>query len=69
LLRLQRQAIVVALLKREPSLLDQLTVAPISDLCEFTACLRLPQCRLILGQRRLSLRDLVVEFRSSDVHQ
>ena len=69
LLRLQGQAIVVALLKREPSLLDQIAVARIGDLGEITACLRLLQCRLILGQRRLGLRNLVVEFGGGDVRQ
>ena len=69
LLRLQGQAIVVALLKREPSLRDQLAVARIGDLGEIPACLRLLQCRLILSQRRLGLRDLVVELGGGDVSQ
>src|SRR6202035_3217951 len=67
LLRLQGQAIVVALLKREPSLLDQFAVAPIGDVGEITACLGLFQCRLVLGQRRLGLRNLVVEFGSGNI--
>ena len=41
LLRLQGQAIVVALLRGEPSLLDQLAVAVPGDLGEFPAGLRL----------------------------
>ena len=69
LLRLQGQAIVVALLKREPSLLDQIAVARIGDLGELTACLGLLQRRLVLGQRRLGLRNLVVEFRRGDFRQ
>ena len=69
LLRLQGQAIVVALLKREPSLLDQIAVARIGDLGELAACLRLLQCRLVLGQRCLGLRNLVVEFGGGDVRQ
>jgi hypothetical protein len=49
LLRPQGQLIVVALLKREPSLLDQIAVARIGALGEITACLRLLQGRLVLG--------------------
>src|SRR5713226_886630 len=69
LLRLQGQAIVVALLKREPSLLDQIAVARVGDLGEFSACLGLLQCRLALGQRRSGLRNLVVELRGGNVRQ
>ena len=69
LLSLQGQPIIVSLLKREPSLLDQIAVARIGDLGEVTACLRLLQCRLVLGQRRLGLRDLVVELRGGDIRQ
>ena len=69
MLCLQGQAIVVALLKCEPSLFDQFAVARIGDLGELLACLGLPQCRLILGQRRLGLRNLVVELRGGNVRQ
>ena len=69
MLRLQGQAIVVALLKREPPLFDQLAVARIGDLGEFPACLRLLQRGLVLGQRRLGLRNLVVEFGGGNVRQ
>src|SRR5450631_1284529 len=69
LLCLQGQAIVVALLKREPSLRDQLAVTCIGDLRKIAACLRLLQCRLVLGQRRLGLRNLVVEFGGGNVRQ
>ena len=69
MLRLQGQAIVVALLKREPSLFDQIAVARIGDLGELTACLRLLQGRVILGQRRLGLRNLVVELGGGNVRQ
>ena len=69
MLRLQGQPIVVALLEREPSLLDQLAITPIGDFGELTACLCLLQCRLVLGQRRLGLRNLVVEFGGGDIRQ
>ena len=69
LLGLQSQAIIVALLQREPTLPDEIAVARVGDLGEITARLCLLQCRLVLGQRRLGLRDLVVELRSGDVRQ
>src|SRR6202043_2425250 len=69
LLGLQGQAIIVALLQREPTLLDEIAVARVGDLGEIAARLCLLQCRLVLGQRRLGLRDLVVELGSGDVRQ
>ena len=69
LLRLQGQTIIVALLEREPSLPDQIAVTRIGDLREVPACLCLVQCGLDLGQRRLGLRNLVVELRGGDVRQ
>src|SRR5262249_30855750 len=68
-LRLQGQAIIVTLLTREPSLRDQLAVARIGDIREIPARLRLLQCRLVLGQRRLSLRDLVVKLSGGNFYQ
>ena len=69
LLRLQGQAIIVALLERQPSLFDEIAVARIGDLGEVAACLRLLQRGLVLGQRRLGLRNLVVEFGGGNVRQ
>src|SRR5262249_25497189 len=53
----------------QPSLLNQGAVAIVGDLCEISAGLRLLQRRLVLGQRSLSLCNLVIEFGRPDLRQ
>ncbi|MGY4374615.1 hypothetical protein ACVWZ3_002254 [Bradyrhizobium sp. i1.3.6] len=69
LLCTQGETIVVALLCRQPALLDQIAVARIGDVGELPARLRLLQGGLVLGQRRLGLGDLLVELRSGDCRE
>ena len=69
LLRSQGQAIGVALLRGDPSLLDQRLVAPPVGGREIPVGLRLLQRGLQLGHRCFGLGDLVIEFRRSDLGQ
>jgi len=69
LLRLQGLNVGGALLRGQPALLHQRTVAIPGHLGEFAVCLRLLQGCLELAERRLGLRNLVIEFRCHDFGQ
>ena len=69
LLSVKGQAVGVALLRRHPSFLDQITVAIIGDAREVPACLRLLQRRTILAQSSFGLGDLVIELRGGNLRQ
>ncbi len=69
LLRLEVLNVDVALLARHPAFLDQRSIPAPSHLREPSVGLRLVQRRLELSQHRLVLRDLIVEFRHSELRQ
>jgi hypothetical protein len=69
LLCAQGETVVVALLGRQPTLLDQIAVARIGDVGELPTRLRLLQRGLILRQGRLRLRDLLVELGRGDLRE
>src|SRR5262249_38479487 len=67
--RLEGLEVDVALLWGNPALLDQRFVPAPGHLCEFSAGLRLLPRRLELIDRRLVLRDLVVELGYRELRQ
>ena len=69
LLGIEGQAVGVALLRRHPSLLDQVAVAIVGDPRKIPARLRLLQRRLGLVKRGFGLSDLVIELGSRNLRQ